>query len=103
MSYDPVPPVPAANAPSEPLLTAGTLVTVFSAILAAIVSFGLKINDDQQAKLLGLILILAPLIVAVVGRMRAWAPASVRKLVQQERAKAATEARTTPPAGPGVF
>jgi hypothetical protein len=96
MSHETSPPVPAVNAPSEPLLTAGTIITVFSAVLAAIVSFGLNISDDQQAKLLGVILVVAPLIVAVVGRIKAWSPASVRKLVHEERAKAAAEARPDP-------
>lgn len=94
MSYEPVPPLPPANAPSEPLLTAGTIVTVFSAVLAAVVSFGLDVSDDQQAKLLGVLLVLAPLLVAAVGRLRAWSPASVRKLVEQERARAAQQGPT---------
>lgn len=89
------PPLPPPYAPKEPLLTVGTITTVAAALLAAVVSFGLNVNDDQQAKLLALILVVAPLIVAVVGRVKAWSPASVRRAVLAERAKAGG-------VGPGV-
>lgn len=93
------PPVPPPGAPREPLLTVGLITTVAAAILAMAVSFGLPISDDQQAKLLALILVVAPLIVMAVGRARVWAPSTVRATVNAEIAKAQ---RTTPPTG-GVF
>ncbi len=86
-SPDPAP-LPPPNAPEEPLLSTGTVTTVAAALLAALVSFGLPVDDDQQAKLLALILVLAPLIVAAVGRLRDWSPASVRKAILEERARA---------------
>ncbi len=90
MSLDPdttpPPPLPPPGAPSEPLLSVGFLTAAFAALLACMVSFGVPVNDDQQAKLLALILILAPLIVAGIGRLRVWSPASVRRAVLAERA-----------------
>lgn len=84
-----LPSVPPRNAPEEPLISAGLLTTLAAALLAALVSFGVPVNDDQQAKLLALILVLAPLIVAGVGRFRTWSPASVRRVVDAERANTA--------------
>lgn len=82
------PSIPPPGAPKEPLLTAAAVATGSTLILAAIVSFGLPINDDQQAKVLALLLFLAPFIAAGIGRIQAWSPASVRKLALAERAKA---------------
>ncbi len=86
---EPDPPaIPKAGAPEEPLLTVGTLTAVAAALLAALVSFGIDISDNQQAKLLGLILVLAPFVVAGIGRLKAWSPASARRLALAERNKA---------------
>ncbi len=82
-----LPPVPPPKAPTEPLLTVGTITTIAAAAIAALVAFGLHIDDDQQAKLLGLIAVLAPLIVAGIGRLRTWSPATVRKIALAERAR----------------
>lgn len=86
-SGPPVPPVPLQGAPGEPLLTVGTITTLATAALACLVAFRLPVDNNQQAQLLGLIAVLAPLIVAGVGRLRTWSPASVRKIALAERAK----------------
>lgn len=87
------PPVPGPYAPTEPVLTAATVVTVVTALLAAAVAFGLPVTDDQQAALLGAVAVVAPVILAIIARNRAWAPATVRQTVQAEVAKAVKQAR----------
>ncbi len=84
-----LPPVPPRDAPAEPLWSVGTIVAVGTALLAVLVSFGLPVDDDQQAKLLGLLLVAAPLVVAGIGRLKVWSPKTVNRIVTAERAKAA--------------
>ncbi len=87
--YTDLPPVPPRDAPAEPLLSVGTIVSVLSAVVALIVALGLPISDDVQAKLMALIIVLAPLVVAGIGRIRVWSPKTVNRVVAAERAKAA--------------
>ncbi len=91
------PPVPGPDAPLEPVLSTAAVVTAAAAILAAMVAFGLPVDADQQAKLLAAIAVVAPVILGLAARVRAWAPATVRKTVQAEVAKALRNQR--PPAG----
>lgn len=90
-NHDPepdLPPVPTLLAPSEPIYSTGVVVAGATALLAVAAAFGLKLDDDMQAAVLGGIAVLAPLILALIARARAWSPQTVRKLVQQERTKA---------------
>lgn len=82
------PPVPPPGAPREPLLTVGLITAAAVAILALAAAFGLSLDDDAQAAILGLVAVLAPVIVAVVARARTWSPATVRATVNAELAKA---------------
>ncbi len=90
------PPVPPVGAPTEPVFSAASIVTVVTAILAALVSFGLPVNANQQAALLGAIAVVAPVILGLIARNTAWAPATVRRTVQAEVVKAL---RSQPPTG----
>jgi hypothetical protein len=90
-NHDPepdLPRVPSLTAPDEPVYSAGTFVTVATALLAAGAAFGLPISDDQQAAVLAAMAVLAPVILALIARARAWSPQTVRRLVEQERTKA---------------
>lgn len=72
----------------NPLLAVGTVTAAATAVVAVLVSFGVPLTDDQQAAVLGLVGVLAPLVVAAVGRSRVYAPATVARLL-------ATRPRTT--------
>ncbi len=85
------PPVPGPGASPEPVLSTASIVTVATAILAAVVAFGLPVDADQQAKLLGAIAVLAPVILGLIARARAWAPQTVRQTVKAEVTKALRE------------
>lgn len=79
-----LPPVPGPNAPAEPLITVGTITAAAVAVLALLVSFGISLEDDRQSAILGVIAVVAPLAVALVGRGKVYSPDTVRKLVQRQ-------------------
>lgn len=85
---------PADNQPdpnsTNPLISVGTITALASAVLAAAVAFGLDISDDRQAAILAAIGVLAPIVVALWGRRRVYAPATVASLLAACRPKLAT-------------
>lgn len=81
---EPLPPVPGPNAPAEPLITVGSLVAAAVAVLALLVAFGVDLDDDRQAAILGVVAVVAPFVVAVAGRAKVWSPDAVRKLMQRQ-------------------
>lgn len=72
---------PGPNAPTEPLITVGSITAVVAGALGAAVAFGLPITDTQQAAVLAVIAVLAPIVVAVWGRAKVFSPATVRSLL----------------------
>ncbi len=90
------PPAPDTSAPQEPVLSAASIVTVATAILAAAVAFGAPISDDQQAAVLAAIAVVAPVILGLVARAKAWSPFTVGATVRAEVAKALRERGITP-------
>lgn len=86
MSDTGLPDVPPPGAAKEPLLTVGTITAIVTTGLACLVAFGIHMSDDRQSAILGIVAVLAPLVVAAVGRAKAWSPASVRALAQWVRA-----------------
>jgi hypothetical protein len=83
--HDELPPVPATDAPTEPLIAVGGLTALAAAFIALIVSFGFNISNDQQSAILAILAVAVPLFTAAWGRMRVFAPATVAKLVAQAR------------------
>ena len=75
------PPVPEPNAPSEPLITVGTITAAGTAVLALLVVFGVDIDKDKQVAILGVVTVLAPLVVMAIGRGRVFSPATVRRMM----------------------
>lgn len=67
----------------EPLISVGGITAVVTALLAAFVAFGLPISDGQQAALLTLVGVLAPIAAALWGRGKVYAPATVAKLLRR--------------------
>lgn len=95
MSDPNLPNVPSSDAPAEPLLTVGTITTVGAAIVALIVSFGVHVNNNQQSAILGVLVVLAPIVVAVWGRSKVFAPKTVRQMVNRSTAAKAGKLPTT--------
>ncbi|MFI2663750.1 hypothetical protein [Micromonospora carbonacea] len=76
-------PLPASEASeaSEPLFTVGTITAAATAVIAVLIAFGLPLSAEQQTALLGLVAVLAPLAVAMIGRGRVYSPATVARLL----------------------
>ena len=69
--------------PAEPLVTTGTITAAVTAVIALIVAFGLPVSDDQQAAILGIVGVAAPLIVAFIGRSKVFSPRTVARLTRR--------------------
>ena len=54
----------------EPVLTAATISSAVVALLALLVAFGIDLTKEQQAAILGVVAVAAPLIVAAVSRRK---------------------------------
>lgn len=52
----------------EPLLTAAGITAVVSALLGALVAFGLDLTDEQTSAVLAVVAVLAPLAVGLAAR-----------------------------------
>ena len=53
---------------SEPLVTRATITSIVTAVIALLVAFGLDIPDDVQNAIIGVLVVLAPLVVAAITR-----------------------------------
>lgn len=54
----------------EPLITAATITALVTAVIALLVAFGVPMSDDQQAAILGLVAVLAPVVVGLLARAK---------------------------------
>ena len=68
---------------TQPLLSVGTITAAGTAVLALVAAFGLNLTDDQQAAVLGVLGVAAPIVVALWGRRKVYAPATVAKLLRR--------------------
>jgi hypothetical protein len=68
---------------TEPLVSVGTITAAGAALLALVAAFGLRLNDDQQAAVLGILAVVAPIIVAWWGRRKVYSPSTVAKLLRR--------------------
>lgn len=57
-----------AFADNEPAVTAGGITALIAALLALGIAFGLPITDQQREAILGVVVIVAPLAVALLVR-----------------------------------
>lgn len=56
------------SADREPVLTAGAVVALVTALLAVLAAFGLPLTDDQTTAVVSLISVVAPIVVALLAR-----------------------------------
>ncbi len=83
--------------PSQPLLKVGAITAAAAAVIALLVAFHVVHFDDGQTKaILGLVAILAPVVVALVGRLHVFSPATVKEIVLAERARHGVAANKRP-------
>ena len=68
----------------EPLLTAGAIVTIVSAVLVFLKEFGVDLTDGQQEAIRNLVAILAPIVLAFIARGLVFSPATVDKVANDQ-------------------
>lgn len=61
----------------EPLITLASITAGVTALLALLVAFGIPITQEQQVAILGVVAVVAPMVVAVIGRRFVTANANV--------------------------
>ena len=54
----------------EPLITRASLTALVAAVLTLLVTFGVGLSGEQQAAILGVVAVVAPLVVAAISRHR---------------------------------
>ncbi len=90
------PPPPPPTAPSEPVLSAASIVTVATAVLALVTALGLPVDDDVQAKILAAIAVIAPIVLGLLARQWAGSPFTAGAVARAELAKARRERGIAP-------
>lgn len=73
----------------EPLVTVGSVTAAGAAVLALVAAFGLHVSDGQQAAILGVLSVVAPIVVALWGRRKVYSPATVARLLAPRGARSA--------------
>ncbi len=74
----------------QPAAIVGTITAAVAAVIALVVAFGIDLTPDQQAAILSVAAVAAPLIAALFIRRRVWSPASHEAVIQQVRRVEAT-------------
>jgi len=69
---------------TEPVLTTASIVAAISALLAALVAFGVPLSHTQTESILAFIAVVGPLAAAAWGRTKAYSPATVHNLLGQD-------------------
>jgi hypothetical protein len=69
----------------EPVLSVGAVTAGVSALIALLVAFGVDLTEAQTTAILGLVAVAAPFVVGVLARRRAYAPATVARLLRSNR------------------
>jgi hypothetical protein len=88
----PLPPAPdVESAPSEPLVGVGATVAVVVAVIALLVSFGVKLTEDQRTAIVAVVGAAAPIVAALWGRRTVWSPRTVLRKIEQVRADPAAK------------
>lgn len=52
----------------EPLVTTATITALVSAVIGLLVVFGVPLSKEQEAAILGVVAVVAPLVVGLVAR-----------------------------------
>lgn len=65
---------------TEPLVTIASITAAATAVIAALVAFGVNLDDAQTEAIMGLVAVAAPLIVAAVARRHVSSPATVDRI-----------------------
>lgn len=70
---------------NEPALTSGFIVSLVSALILLATEFGLPLTEGQQSAIIGLVVLVAPVAVALITRAQVYGPETVKRIKRQYR------------------
>lgn len=73
------------NLRTEPAVIVGAITAGATAVIALLVAFGVDLTAEQQAAVLGVVAVAAPVIAGLVIRGRVYAPATVDAIKARHR------------------
>lgn len=82
------------NPAYEPVLAAGALAGIVGAVLVLLVSFGVRVTEDQQKAILAVVTLLAPIIAAWVARSKVTPMAKLEDAYGTDAAQRLTEGKS---------
>jgi ABC-type enterobactin transport system permease subunit len=68
---------------TEPAQIIGWLTGAATAVIALLVAFGLDLDQTQQAAILGVVAVVAPVVAGLVIRSKVFAPDTVQSIARQ--------------------
>ena len=80
---------------TEPAQIIGWLTGAATAIIALLVAFGLNLDQTQQAAILGVVAVLAPIIAGLIIRTRVFSPATTESIAKESANTGAVPDRAT--------
>jgi multidrug resistance efflux pump len=69
---------------TEPAQIIGWLTGLAAAVIALLVAFGLDMDQTQQAAILGVVAVVAPIIAGLIIRFNVYAPATVERIADKQ-------------------
>ena len=78
----------------EPARIIGAITGAATAIIALLVAFGLDLTQEQQAAILGVVAVVAPVVAGVVIRQHVYPPATVDRIEARAVEQGYVEGRT---------
>jgi len=74
---------------SEPATIVGTITGIAAAVVTLVVVFGLALTVAQQAAILGLVAVVAPVLSGIITRSKVYSPDSAARIAQEAGARRA--------------
>ena len=62
--------IPEGTMTKEPVMAAATIVSLVGSVVALLIAFGVDLTQEQQAAIVGLTNVVAPLVAAVIVRAK---------------------------------
>lgn len=88
------------NLQKEPSAIIGSIVAIVTAILALLVAYGFNVSQEQQAAILGVTAVVAPLVASLIIRFNVFSPATTDKIANQQYVAGLKDAAQPPVPSP---
>lgn len=74
---------PTGVAKTEPAAMVASMTAAATAILALLVAYGFDVSPEQQAAILGVVAVVAPVVAGLIIRSKVYSPATTQKLANE--------------------